>query len=47
MLTNRLDDFDGKHLVIETRNLREDRLRVLLADLIRETGLGSADAQFA
>jgi anaerobic magnesium-protoporphyrin IX monomethyl ester cyclase len=41
ILTDRLDEFDGKHLVIATRHLSEERLRSLLADLQRDVGLQS------
>jgi radical SAM superfamily enzyme YgiQ (UPF0313 family) len=39
ILTDRLDEFDGKHLVIATRHLSEDKLRSLLADLMRDVGV--------
>jgi radical SAM superfamily enzyme YgiQ (UPF0313 family) len=39
LLTERWDEFDGKHLVIATRHLSEDRLRLLLADLIRDVAV--------
>jgi radical SAM superfamily enzyme YgiQ (UPF0313 family) len=39
MLTDRLEEFDGKHLVIATRYLSEDRLRSLLGDLMRDVGV--------
>ncbi len=45
ILTDRLDEFDGKHLVIATRHLSEDRLRSLLADLMRDVGVQSDTLQ--
>jgi radical SAM superfamily enzyme YgiQ (UPF0313 family) len=39
MLTTRLEEFDGKHLVIATRYLSEVRLRALLSDLIQAVGM--------
>ncbi len=45
ILTDRLDEFDGKHLVIATRHLSEDRLRSLLADLMRDVGVPSDTLQ--
>ena len=39
ILTDRFDEFDGKHLVIATRHLSEDRLRSLLADLMRDVAM--------
>jgi radical SAM superfamily enzyme YgiQ (UPF0313 family) len=41
LLTDRWDEFDGKHLVIATRHLSEDRLRVLLAELMRDVAVRS------
>lgn len=39
ILTNRWEEFDGKHLVIATRHLSEDRLQSLLGELIRDVGM--------
>lgn len=39
ILTDRFEEFDGKRLTIATRHLSEDRLRRLLADLMKEVGV--------
>lgn len=44
ILTNRWDEFDGKHLVITTKYLTEDRLRSLLQELISDVGMRASEA---
>jgi radical SAM superfamily enzyme YgiQ (UPF0313 family) len=39
VLADRWDEYDAKHLVIETRNLPEARLRGLLEELVEQVGL--------
>ena len=41
ILTNRWEEFDAKHLVIETKYLSEARLQSLLGELLRDVGLRS------
>lgn len=39
ILAKSWDEFDAKHLVIETRNLKRERLEALLHELVSEVGL--------
>jgi anaerobic magnesium-protoporphyrin IX monomethyl ester cyclase len=41
ILTDRWDEFDGKHLVIATKHLSEARLQRLLEELMHDVGLRS------
>ncbi len=39
ILTDRWDEFDAKHLVIETKNLKRERLEDLFRELVEDVGL--------
>ncbi len=39
LLTDKWDEFDAKHLVIETRNLKREKLEGLFAEIVAEVGL--------
>ena len=39
MLTDRWDEFDAKHLVIATKYLSEERLKVLMEDIVQDLGM--------
>lgn len=43
VLAERWDEFDAKHLVIETRHLSSDRLQELVREMVEEVGLSGGD----
>lgn len=40
LLTNKWDEFDAKHLIIETKNLSRDKLEGLFQEMVQDIGLG-------
>ena len=40
ILTNNWDEYDAKHLIIETKYFSENKLKCLLKELVKYVGLG-------